>query len=452
MDQRASKPRWQTAVLPAFILLLGTSTAIAQGGVIHGRGNTQSLKLHGQAVADSQQRVQVFVQLDQPAVAELNAQSLEAQGTFASASDQRAQAARVSEQQASFRSLLASHGAEILSTKRVAANGFRVKVRASEVAALRTLPGVRSVGRVEIHTIDNIDSVPWIGAPAVWAKVGRGEGVKIGVIDTGIDYTHADFGGSGNPADYAANNKNVVEPGSFPTAKVRGGHDFAGATYDANVAGSVPVPDDDPLDGNGHGTHVAGTAAGVGVPGSIGPGVAPGAQLYALKVFGDGGGSADLTSLAIEWAMDPNGDGDMSDHLDVINMSLGSPFGEPDDPSAISSNNAAAVGIIVATAAGNEGNVPYVAGAPGTAESAISTAANSPGGRLYSRFTVNTPATVAGVYPSLEGAGPVTLQQTGPISGALVAVGASQWLRAINEWRADQRQCRLCHARCLRLY
>ena len=56
--------------------------------------------------------------------------------------------------------------------------------------------------------------------------------------------------------------------------------------------------------------------------------------------------------------MDPNGDGDMSDHLDVINMSLGSPFGEPADPSAISTNNAAAVGIIVATSAGNEGDIP----------------------------------------------------------------------------------------------
>ena len=97
-----------------------------------------------------------------------------------------------------------------------------------------------------------------------------------------------------------------------------------------------PQPDPDPLDGNGHGSHVAGTAAGIGVPGSVGPGVAPGAELYALKVFGDAGGTTDVTSLAIEWAMDPNGDGDMSDHLDVINMSLGSPFGEPDDPSAIS--------------------------------------------------------------------------------------------------------------------
>ena len=194
--------------------------------------------------------------------------------------------------------------------------------------------------------------------PAVWAAVGRGEHVKIGIIDTGIDYLHADFGGAGDAAAYAANNKNVIEPGTFPTAKVKGGYDFAGPTYNANIPGSIPQPDADPLDGNGHGSHVAGTAAGIGVAGSVGAGVAPAADLYALKVFSDGGGSTDVTSLAIEWAMDPNGDGDMSDHLDVINMSLGSPFGEPADPSAISSNNAAAVGIIVATSAGNEGDVP----------------------------------------------------------------------------------------------
>lgn len=385
------------------------------------RGNeVRSLKFHGTKITDEQGRVEVFVRLDQPAVAELNAASISANGQFAPAAEQRAQAAKVSAQQAQMRNVIAGQGAEILSAQRVGANGFRVKVRPTEIAHLRALPGVRSVGRVEIHKLDNIDSVPWIGAPAVWAAIGKGEGVKIGIIDTGIDYTHADFGGSGNPADYAGNDKNIVEPGSFPTTKVKGGHDFAGATYDANVAGSVPVPDDDPLDGNGHGSHVAGTAAGFGVPGTVGAGVAPGADLYALKVFGDAGGSTDLTSLAIEWAMDPNGDGDMSDHLDVINMSLGSPLGEPDDPSAISTNNAAAVGIIVATSAGNEGNTPYITGAPGVASLAISTAANTPGGRLYSKFTVTAPASVQGTYASLEGSGPVLFAQAGPISAALI--------------------------------
>ena len=408
--------------------MLLTATFVAAPAITQGADNvrkrtvdaSRSIQLHGTPLTDLHGQVQVFVRLAEPAVAELNAQSLSASGSFASPAAQRAQAQRVSEQQARFRPALEGLGAQILSAQRVGANGFRVNVRAADIATLRSMPGVRSVGRVELHTVDNIDSVPWVGAPAVWAKIGRGEHVSIGIIDTGIDYTHADFGGSGNVGDYAANNKNVIEPGTFPTAKVKGGFDFAGPTYNANIPGSVPAPDPDPLDGNGHGSHVAGSAAGIGVPGSVGQGVAPGADLYALKVFSDGGGSTDVTSLAIEWAMDPNGDGDMSDRLDVINMSLGSPFGEPADPSAISTNNAAAVGIIVATSAGNEGDFPYITGAPGVASSAISTAANTPGGRLSSRVTVNSPASVAGVKPSIEGAGPVTLAATGPITGLVV--------------------------------
>lgn len=422
MDQDAFGPRSEIAAM------LLTATLIAAPTITQGADNTRkrtidasrSLQHHGTRLSDTHGRIQVFVRLDEPAVAELNADSIGTTGSFAAPAEQRAQAARVSAQQARVRPALESIGAQILSAQRVGANGFRVKVRPSEVPALRALPGVRSIGRVEIHTLDNIDSVPWVGAPAAWAAVGRGEGVKVGIIDTGIDYTHADFGGSGNPADYAANDKSIVEPGSFPTAKVKGGKDFAGATYDADDPTSVPEPDDDPLDGNGHGSHVAGTAAGIGVAGSVGQGVAPGADLYALKVFGDEAGSTDVTSLAIEWAMDPNADGDMSDRLDVINMSLGSPFGEPADPAAISSNNAAAVGIIVVTSAGNESDIPYITGAPGVASAAISTAANTPGGRLYARFQVTAPPSVAGTYESLEGAGPVTFAQTGPISDDLV--------------------------------
>lgn len=381
-------------------------------------------ELHGQKIVNGQRNVEVFVRLDQPSVAELNVESLRTRGTFASSAEQRAQAARVSQQQATMSESLAANGAKILSRQRVGANGLRVVVKPADIEALRAIPGVRSIGRVEIHKLDNIDSVPWIGAPAVWSKVGRGEGVKIGIIDSGIDYTHATFGGSGNPADFTANNPNVIEAGTFPTAKVKGGTDFAGAVYDADDPASVPQPDPDPIDygpDGGHGTHVAGTAAGIGVAGSVGPGVAPGASLYALKVFGDDGGSTNLTSLAIEWAMDPNGDGDMSDHLDVINMSLGAPFGNPDDPSAISSQNAAELGIIVVASAGNEGTIPYITGAPAVAAEAISVAASKPGGNhLYSRFNVTAPASLAGLYESAEGAGPVTLASTGPISAALV--------------------------------
>ena len=151
----------------------------------------------------------------------------------------------------------------------------------------------------------------------------------------------------------------------FPSAKVVGGHDFVGNAYNADPADPAydPVarPDDNPLDCNGHGSHVAGTSAGYGVnadgttytggygPGldpktlRIGPGMAPEADLYALKVFGCEG-STDVTMQAIEWALDPNGDGIPTDHLDVINLSLGSDYGLADDADAMAIDRAMQAG------------------------------------------------------------------------------------------------------------
>jgi subtilisin family serine protease len=380
----------------------------------------------GRTFPDAQQQeVELFVRLATPSVAELNIVAMRETGKLAAAATQRTQAARVDAEQAAFRPRLQAMGITELSTQRVGANGLRVRARLADIEILRALPGVISVGRIERHIADNAESVPWIGAPQVWERLGvRGEGVRIGVIDSGIDYLHANFGGPGTREAYAVNNKNVIEPGTFPTAKVVGGFDFAGPTYDATpgAADPTPDPDPDPLDGVGHGSHVAGSAAGVGVPGAIGSGVAPQAQLYAFKVFNDTNNLATttLTSLAIERAMDPNQDGEMSDHLDVINLSLGSPFGEPADASAISLQNAVDLGIIVATSAGNSGAVPYITGAPGVTPGAISTAAMTPGGRLHPTLEILAPAAVAGLKVFSEGTSPARLRDTPAISAGVV--------------------------------
>jgi len=402
-------------------LLIGFITTIslaqAEDVILQSKANARPFALTDpqaqvQAVNDE---VEVFVRFDLPSVAEYNVQALQAGKPMPTRAAQKSHAARISAQHAQMRNTLASFGATELSALRVGANGLRVKVSPQAIAGLRQMPNVRSVAPVTLHYPDNAQSVPWIGSQAFWDTVGTGEGISIGIIDTGSDYNHANLGGSGNPADYAANDPNVIEPGTFPTAKVVGGFDFVGTDYDASdPANDTPMPDPDPLDEHGHGSHVSGSAAGLGVAGQIGPGVAKGADLYALKVFG-ASGSTDVTSDAIEWALDPNGDGDMSDHLDVINMSLGSSFGEPDDPSAISSDNAAHLGIIVVASAGNSGDVPYVTGAPGVSPRTISVAATTKGGEVPA---IEVSGDVNGLIEAVEGTSPIRIAD-GSVSGAL---------------------------------
>lgn len=288
-------------------------------------------------------------------------------------------------------------GAKVLGTYQLVYDGVKVLSTGGKSAALAAIPGVVAIHRLIPVEPDNVHGVPLTGAPAVWDGLAglHGEGIKIGIIDTGIDYTHADFGGPGTAAAYTAAHAAETAPANpayfGPGApKVKGGTDLVGDAYNANGTGAqlVPHPDPNPLDCFGHGSHVAGTAAGFGVLNDgttytgpydastiaghawfVGPGVAPKADLYAIRVFGCAG-STNETVDAIEWAV-ANG-------MDVINMSLGSPYGGDDDPSAVASDNAAADGVIVVASAGNNGPNPYLTGAPAAGTRAISVAANDP--------------------------------------------------------------------------
>ena len=282
-------------------------------------------------------------------------------------------------------------------------NGVRVAIKQSELDQLKSIPDVVGVHVLRpISAPNNIHGVPLVGAPQVWGGVAgvngiAGEGIKIADIDTGIDYTHADFGGPGTTAAYQAalaTDTAAPDPSLFGPAapRIKGGTDLVGDDYNADPNSPsyqpVPHPDPNPLDCNGHGTHTAGTAAGSGVlsDGStytgpydantisshnwlVGPGAAPKADIYSVRVFGCAG-STDVVVDAIEWAVDH--------HMDVINMSLGSPYGGPNDPDAVASNNAASDGVVVVASAGNSGPNPYVDGSPGTASGAISVAASDP--------------------------------------------------------------------------
>jgi len=101
---------------------------------------------------------------------------------------------------------------------------------------------------------------------------------------------------------------------------------------------------------------------------AIGPGVAPRADLYAVRVFGCEG-STDVVIDAIEWAVDND--------MDVINMSLGSDFSPGDSADGKAADDATKAGVVVVSAAGNAGNIPYILGSPGGSLKGIAVAANS---------------------------------------------------------------------------
>lgn len=226
-------------------------------------------------------------------------------------------------------------------------------------------------------------SVSHIGATRAHQDLGiTGKGIKVGIIDTGVDYTHKMLGGNGDVATYEEMDKEKPTP-HFPNAKVVGGYDFAGTQFSPGSVfpdWRVPRPDVNPIDEGGHGTHVAGSVAGIGDGVNTYDGVAPAADLYALKVFGNNGGTSDTVVIAaMEWSMDPNGDLDPSDRLDVLNLSLGGNFGKPFILYSLAVKNLAKAGVMAVISAGNSGPTPYIVGAPGTAEESLSVGASIDG-------------------------------------------------------------------------
>ena len=159
-------------------------------------------------------------------------------------------------------------------------NAVFVQVDSSSLDAIAADAEVLRVTPVGNYQLDLSETVPYIGAAAVQADGVDGSGVKVAVLDSGIDYTHADLGGPGTLEAYeaawgtsTADPRNTTRDGLFPTAKVVDGYDFVGEDW----PNSAEAPDPDPIDLEGHGTHVADIIGGVN-------GVAPGVDLYAVKV------------------------------------------------------------------------------------------------------------------------------------------------------------------------
>ena len=148
---------------------------------------------------------------------------------------------------------IAQRGGRVLSQLQYAYNGIKVQIARNAVPGLADLPEVVAIRGVQKFERNNETSVPFLGVPeSVWEDTGfTGAGVKIAVIDTGIDYTHANFGGPGTVEAYQladANDTTVGDAGDAglfgPDApKVKGGIDLVG---DAYTGENAPVPDAGP--------------------------------------------------------------------------------------------------------------------------------------------------------------------------------------------------------------
>ena len=382
----------------ALALVLPVSTATAdetssEGGL----ANLIAKAPGGEIQSDSAEelcgvsgKVTVMVELTDDPVAGVTA---ETGGELTAAQEEKIES-ELSGVQDKVATTIEAKGGAVESKMQSAFNGMRVTIDSSELKNLESLPEVKAIHSVPTYERSNVHGVPMIGAPKVWEGAGgatgyTGEGVKVAVIDTGIDYTHATFGGPGTVEAFNKESATKTPNSEWfgPNApRVKGGVDLVGDEYNGT---NTPTPDDNPIDcaRAGHGTHVAGTVGGAGVLADgktytgaydqkthenefkVGPGVAPKAELYAVRVFGCTG-STSMTTEAINWAV--------KNKMDVINMSLGTPYGKRSDADAIASSNAVAAGVVVLASAGNYGSQPYLTGSPASGAGVISVAASNP--------------------------------------------------------------------------
>src|SRR5262245_59006949 len=157
-----------------------------------------------------------------------------------SKADKDALKAQLKARQDAIKDSIRGLGGEVIADYQLAYNGIKLFISPLKAGDLEALPNVSAVRSIQKMDIDNVRGVPYIGAPAVWDGLNglHGEGIKIAVIDTGIDYTHANFGGPGTKAAYTtadANDTAAADPLLFgPLApRVKGGTDLVGDAYNA---------------------------------------------------------------------------------------------------------------------------------------------------------------------------------------------------------------------------
>jgi subtilisin family serine protease len=263
-------------------------------------------------------------------------------------------------EESSFHAAAAAAGIEYKESRhfRDLFNGLTVRASEGEAAKIRGLAGVRAVYRDLAVSLGDQEAPPGnvtelitalaqTGADVAQSALRlTGRGVRVAVIDTGVDYDHPDLGG-----------------GFGPGFRVEQGFDFVGDAFN-NGTVDTPTPDPDPDDCNGHGTHVAGI---IGANGGL-KGVAPEVTLHAYRVFGcEGTTTSEIMLDAMERAA--------RDGVDVVNMSIGAALQWPQYPTAQAADRLVRLGIVVVSSAGNDSNLGlYATSAPSVGSDVIGVA------------------------------------------------------------------------------
>jgi minor extracellular serine protease Vpr len=267
-------------------------------------------------------------------------------------------------QHANFRSFLRRNapGAEVVDSTTLVLNAVTVKLNGASLQSLARGPKVRAVAYSGLYRPTMNKSVEIIEADTFWQTTGlTGQGVKVGVIDSGIDESHPFFACKGN-----IQNKVYA----------------SGVAFDP---GNLLVLD--------HGTHVAGTVAGcAATEGPLGitfSGVAPSATLFDYNVFpGFGAGYVAYGGSAFSHDIARALEDAVADGMDVVNMSLGGGVQGPNDFLAEAANATVDAGVVVVAAAGNSGPGSSTVGSPGSAEKVITVGATT------NSHVIGTPVTV----------------------------------------------------------
>ncbi len=286
-------------------------------------------------------------------------------------------------------------------------SGFVLTTKRENLEKIASLPGVKNVypDVIVLSTPVSVNATT-LFVPQSTQSVASGNGIRIGVIDTGIDYNHEAFGG-----------------GFGDNFIITGGYDFVNN-------------DPDPMDDNGHGTHVAGI---IGGHSSTINGLAYNAKIFAYKALDkNGSGSASTVIAAIERAID--------DGVQVLNLSLGSPGGNAADPLTQSVNRAVQAGIVVVVAAGNTGGFGTI-NSPGIAKNALTVGASD--AKAIASFSAKGPVTEeyqikpdviaqgVGVLSAKSGGGYVQMSGTSMATPFVTAIAAG--LKELHpDWSALQ--------------